>query len=192
VSGRMTGFGQTGPFAARPGHDINYVALSGALHALGPKEKPAVPLNLLGDFGGGALYLAFGLLAALRHVARGGDGQVIDCAMSEGVISTMAMLYGEHAAGRWRDERESNIIDGAAHFYNNYQCADGKWISIASIEAPFYRALLGKLGLVDDPDFAEQMDQSRWPMLRSRLRQVVATRDRKSGVEGRGVAPRGA
>src|SRR5690606_4861921 len=99
--------------------------------------------------------------AALRHVAQGGEGQVIDCAMSEGVISTMGMLYGEHAAGRWQDTRESNIIDGAAHFYNNYRCADGKWIAIGSIEAPFYRALLDKLGLADDPGFADQMNQAR-------------------------------
>ena len=178
VYGRMTGFGQTGPFARRPGHDINYVAMSGALHALGPKEKPAVPLNLLGDFGGGALYLAFGLLAALRHVDRHGEGQVIDCAMTEGVISTMAMLYGEHAAGRWRDERESNIIDGAAHFYNNYECADGKWIAIGSIEPPFYAALLEKLGLEDDPDFADQMNQAKWPQLKRRLAAIFRTRSR--------------
>src|SRR5690606_38664162 len=178
VYGRMTGFGQTGPFAARPGHDINYVALSGALHALGPKEKPAVPLNLLGDFGGGALYLAFGVLAALRHVDRHGEGQVIDCAMSEGVISTMGMLYGEHAAGRWEDSRESNIIDGAAHFYNNYECADGKWISIGSIEPPFYAALLEKLRLDGDPDFADQMNQAKWPELKRRLEPIFKTRTR--------------
>ncbi len=133
VYGRMTGFGQTGPAANQPGHDLNYVALSGALHALGAADRPAVPLNLLGDFGGGALYLAFGVLAALRHVAGGGKGQVIDCAMSEGVGSFMGMIYGERAAGRWEDERERNIIDGGAHFYNTYQCADGKWIAIASI-----------------------------------------------------------
>ncbi len=178
VYGRMTGFGQSGPLARQPGHDLNYVALSGALHALGPKDKPAVPLNLLGDFGGGALYLAFGLLAALRHVAAGGEGQVIDCAMSEGVISTMAMLYGEHAAGRWADARESNIIDGAAHFYNNYQCADGKWIAIASIEPPFYAALLEKLGLENDADFAAQMEQAKWPELTRRLQAIFGTRSR--------------
>lgn len=178
VYGRMTGFGQTGPFAARPGHDINYVALSGALHALGSKDKPAVPLNLLGDFGGGALYLAFGVLAALRHVAGGGEGQVVDCAMTEGVISTMAMLYGEHGAGRWRDARESNIIDGGAHFYNNYRCADGKWIAIGSIEPPFYQALLDKLGLAGDADFADQMNQAKWPALKRRLEAMFAARTR--------------
>src|SRR5690606_33014233 len=178
VYGRMTGFGQSGPYSRQPGHDINYVALSGALHALGPKEKPAVPLNLIGDLGGGALFLAVGILAALRHVASGGEGQVIDCAMTDGVISTMAMLYGEHAAGRWLDERERNIIDGAAHFYNNYECADGKWIAIGSIEAPFYRALLEKLGLEEDPDFADQMNRAKWPELRHRLAELFRTRPR--------------
>ena len=178
VYGRMTGYGQTGPLASSPGHDLNYVALSGALHALGPKSKPTVPLNLIGDFGGGALYLAFGVLAALRHVAQGGEGQVVDCAMTEGAISTMAMLYGEHAAGRWRDERESNIIDGAAHFYNNYECADGEFIAIGSIEPPFYAALLEKLELTHDPDFADQMNQAKWPALTARLAAIFKTRTR--------------
>jgi alpha-methylacyl-CoA racemase len=178
VYGRMTGYGQTGPLAASPGHDINYVALSGALHALGAKEKPAVPLNLIGDFGGGALYLAFGVMAALRHVAQGGEGQVIDCAMTEGAISTMAMLYGEHAAGRWQDARECNIIDGGAHFYNNYECADGRFIAIGSIEKAFYAALLEKLDLSNDPDFAEQMNQAKWPELTRRLAAIFKTRAR--------------
>jgi alpha-methylacyl-CoA racemase len=183
VYGRMTGFGQTGPFAGQPGHDINYVALSGALHALGPAAKPAVPLNLLGDFGGGALYLAFGILAALRHVAGGGSGQVVDCAMTEGVISMMGMLYGEHAAGRWRDEREANIIDGGAHFYNNYECADGRWIAIGSIETPFYAALLTALGLNGDSDFADQMNRAQWPALKSRLEAVFRTEPRDAWCE---------
>jgi alpha-methylacyl-CoA racemase len=178
VYGRMTGFGQTGPLAQAPGHDINYVALSGALHALGPTEKPAVPLNLLGDFGGGALYLAFGIMAALYHVKRGGAGQVVDCAMTEGVISLMGMVYGELAAGRWQDRREANIIDGGAHFYNTYKCADDRWIAIGSIETPFYRALLEALELADDPDFAAQMDQTRWPALKRRLESLFRTKPR--------------
>lgn len=178
VYGRMTGYGQTGPAANQPGHDLNYVALSGALHALGSADRPAVPLNLLGDFGGGALYLAIGVLAALRHVARSGKGQVIDCAMSEGVASFMGMIYGEHAAGRWQDERERNIIDGGAHFYNNYVCADGKWITIGSIETPFYRALLDELGLADDPDFVDHMNVVKWPDLKRRLATIFATRTR--------------
>lgn len=177
IYGRMTGFGQTGPRARSPGHDINYVALSGALHALGPKQKPAVPLNLIGDFGGGALWLAFGIMVALKVVAEGADGQVIDCAMTDGVISTMGMIYGAHAAGRWKDERESNIIDGGAHFYNNYECADGKWIAIGSIEPPFYAALLEALE-IDDPDFADPAAQEKWPMLKRRLEPVFKTRTR--------------
>ncbi len=178
VYGRMTGWGGTGPLAGLPGHDINYVALSGAGHALGPADKPAVPLNLIGDFGGGALYLAFGIMAALRHVAGGGAGQVVDCAMTEGVISMMGMLYGEHQAGRWQDAREVNIIDGGSHFYNNYQCADGAWLAIGSIETPFYAALLEALGLTDDPAFADQMNQSQWPMLKRRLAAIFRTRTR--------------
>jgi alpha-methylacyl-CoA racemase len=183
VYGRMTGYGQTGPAANQPGHDLNYVALSGALHALGSAEKPAVPLNLLGDFGGGALYLAIGVLAALRHVARSGKGQVIDCAMTEGVASFMGMIYGEHAAGRWQDERERNIIDGGAHFYNNYVCADGKWITIGSIETPFYRALLDELGLADDPEFVDHMNAAKWPDLKRRLATIFATRTRDEWCE---------
>jgi alpha-methylacyl-CoA racemase len=183
VYGRMTGYGQTGPAANQPGHDLNYVALSGALHALGSAEKPAVPLNLLGDFGGGALYLAIGVLAALRHVARSGKGQVIDCAMTEGVASFMGMIYGEHAAGRWQDERERNIIDGGAHFYNNYVCADGKWITIGSIETPFYRALLDELGLADDPEFVNHMNAAKWPDLKRRLATIFATRTRDEWCE---------
>jgi alpha-methylacyl-CoA racemase len=167
IYGRMTGWGQDGPLAQSPGHDINYVALSGALHAMGPKDKPAIPLNLLADFGGGAQYLAIVILAALRHVEHGGAGQVIDCAMSEGVASLMGMLYGEYSAGRWQDERAANIIDGGAHFYNNYQCADGKWLAIGSIEPPFYNALLEALGLTGDPEFADQMNQTHWPTLRN-------------------------
>ncbi len=177
VFGRMTGWGQTGPYAQAAGHDINYVALSGALHALGPKERPAVPLNLIGDFGGGALYLACGILAAVRHAERTGEGQVVDCAMTEGAISMMGMLYGEHAAGRWLDERESNIIDGGAHFYNTYQCADEKWIAIASIERPFYRTLLEKAA-IEDPEFADQMNAAHWPALKEKLRALFRTRPR--------------
>lgn len=182
VYGRMTGWGQTGPYAQSPGHDINFVALSGALHALGPREKPAVPLNLIADFGGGALYLAFGVMAAMRHVERTGEGQVVDCAMTDGAISMMAMLYGKFAAGRWQDRRESNIIDGAAHFYNVYECADGEWIAIGAIEAPFYAALLDKLG-IDDPDFVDQMNAAKWPSLRHRLARLFRMRTRAEWCE---------
>jgi alpha-methylacyl-CoA racemase len=182
IYGRMTGWGQTGPLADSPGHDINYVALSGALHALGEKAKPGVPLNLLGDFGGGALYLAFGIMAALRHVEQGGDGQVIDCAMSEGVSSMMNLIYGEYVAGRWKDERESNIIDGGSHFYNTYECADGKWIAIGSIEKPFYRALVHALG-VEGPEYDDQMNQKNWPRYKREFAAIFKTKTRDAWCE---------
>ena len=133
VFGRMTGWGQTGPYANAAGHDMNYIAITGALHAIGTAEKPVPPLNLVGDFGGGALYLAFGLLAGVIQARETGKGQVIDCAMSDGAASLMAMFYGFKASGMWKEERRQNLLDGGAHFYDTYQCADGKWISIGSI-----------------------------------------------------------
>ena len=175
VYGRMTGWGQSGPYAQAAGHDINYVALTGALHALGPKDKPAVPLNLIGDFGGGALYLAFGVLAAVLHARQTGEGQVVDCAMSDGTISLMGLLYGHFARGDWLDQRESNIIDGGSHFYNVYQCADGRWISLASIEPQFYGRLLAAAGS-EDEDFADQHDQARWPRLKEKMAAIIAGR----------------
>ncbi len=173
VYGRMTGWGQTGPLAHAAGHDLNYIAISGALHAIGSEDKPVPPLNLVGDFGGGALYLAFGLLAGIVHARASGVGQVVDCAMSEGAASLMAMFYGMKAAGMWRQERRSNLLDGGAHFYDTYQCADGKWISIASIEPQFYALLLEKTG-ASDVDFKNQMDRGRWPELRARLAEIIA------------------
>jgi alpha-methylacyl-CoA racemase len=178
VYGRMTGWGQTGPYAQRAGHDINYVALSGALHATGTAEQPVPPLNLVGDFGGGALYLAMGVLAALRHAERSGEGQVIDCAMSDGSISLMSLLYGHLARGTWRDARASNIIDGGAHFYNVYRCADGQWIALGAIEPQFYATLVDKAGL-DPGAFAGRQDAAHWPALRERLAAVFATRTRE-------------
>ncbi len=177
VYGRMTGWGQTGPLAKAAGHDIDYIALAGALHAIGPAERPAIPLNLVGDFGGGALVLAFGLLAAVLHARRSGEGQVVDCAMSEGTIALMGMLYGHLQRGTWADRRESNIIDGASPFYNVYRCADGEWIALAAIEPQFYGRLLAVLGITD-PDFADQHDQARWPRLRDKLAAVFAGRTR--------------
>jgi alpha-methylacyl-CoA racemase len=177
VYGRMTGWGQFGPYSAQGGHDINYIAAAGALHGIGPAEQPSVPLNLIGDFGGGALYLAVGILAALRHVASGGEGQVVDSAMSDGTIGLMGLLYGHLARGTWRDQRASNIIDGGSHFYNCYACADGAWLAVGAIEPQFYRALIDTLDIAD-PDFDDQMDSSRWPVLRARLAGVFATRTR--------------
>jgi alpha-methylacyl-CoA racemase len=173
VFGRMTGWGQTGPYAMAAGHDMNYIAISGALSAIGTPEKPVPPLNLVGDFGGGALYLAYGLLAGVIHARSTGQGQVIDCAMSDGAASLMAMFYGMKAAGVWSGDRRDNLLDGGAHFYDTYQCADGKWISIGSIEPQFYALLLEKTG-VTDPQFARQMDRSAWPELREKLAAAIA------------------
>jgi alpha-methylacyl-CoA racemase len=175
VYGRMTGWGQTGPYASAAGHDMNYIAITGALHAIGTTEKPIPPLNLVGDFGGGALYLAFGLLAGVIQARETGKGQVIDCAMSDGAASLMAMFYGFKASGVWKETRRSNMLDGGAHFYDTYQCADGKWISIGSIEPQFYALLLEKTG-IDDPEFVRQHDRAIWPELHDKLAAVIAAK----------------
>jgi alpha-methylacyl-CoA racemase len=177
VYGRMTGWGQTGPYAKAAGHDMNYIAITGALAAIGTQDKPVPPLNLVGDFGGGALYLAFGLLAGVIHARSTGQGQVIDCAMSDGAASLMAMFYGFKAGGMWGEGRRSNLLDGGAHFYDTYQCADGKWISIGSIEPQFYLLLLEKTGITD-PQFQHQMSREEWPQLREKLAAVIATKTR--------------
>jgi len=182
VYGRMTGWGQTGPYANAAGHDMNYIAITGALHAIGTRDKPIPPLNLVGDFGGGALYLAFGLLAGVIQARESGKGQVIDCAMSDGAASLMAMFYGFKASGMWQEERRSNLLDGGAHFYDTYQCADGKWISIGSIEPQFYALLLEKTG-INDPAFAAQMDRGSWDSLREKLGHVIAQKTRAEWCE---------
>lgn len=177
VYGRMTGWGQQGPYAQLPGHDINFIAISGALHAIGTPERPVPPVNLVGDFGGGALYLAVGVLAALRHVQQGGTGQVIDCAMSDGAAALMGMLYGHLARGSWKDERGANIIDGGAPFYGVYRCADGAWLAVGAIEPQFFSVLAGKAGL--DPSWqANAHDQATWPERRAALEKLFATRSR--------------
>ena len=172
VYGRMTGWGQFGPYAKAAGHDMNYIAITGALHATGTRDKPIPPLNLVGDFGGGALYLAFGLMAGIIQARETGKGQVIDCAMSDGAASLMSMFYGFKAAGMWREERRANLLDGGAHFYDTYQCSDGKWVSIGSIEPQFYALLLEKTGITD-PAFAAQMDRNSWDALRDKLAEVM-------------------
>lgn len=182
VYGRMTGWGQFGPYANAAGHDMNYIAITGALHAIGTSEKPIPPLNLVGDFGGGALYLAFGLLAGVLNARETGKGQVIDCAMSDGAASLMAMFYGFKASGMWKEERRANLLDGGAHFYDTYQCADGKWISIGSIEPQFYALLLEKTG-INDPDFAAQMDRAGWDSLRAKLGHVIAQKSQAEWCE---------
>ena len=182
VYGRMTGWGQTGPYANAAGHDMNYIAITGALHAIGARDKPIPPLNLVGDFGGGALYLAFGLLAGVIQARESGQGQVIDCAMSDGAASLMSMFYGFKASGIWKEERRSNLLDGGAHFYDTYQCADGRWISIGSIEPQFYALLLEKTGITD-PTFAAQMDRGAWDDLREKLGQVIAKKTQAEWCE---------
>lgn len=177
VYGRMTGWGQFGPYAQAAGHDMNYIAITGALHAIGTEDKPVPPLNLVGDFGGGALYLAFGILAGVIKARETGEGQVIDCAMSDGAASLMAMFYGFKASGAWTESRRSNLLDGGAHFYDTYQCADGKWVSIGSIEPQFYALLLEKTG-ISDPAFKSQMDRGAWPDLKAKLAAVIATKTR--------------
>jgi alpha-methylacyl-CoA racemase len=177
IYGRMTGWGQFGPLAKAAGHDINYIALSGALHAIGMADKPLPPLNLVGDFGGGALYLAFGLLAALIHVRAGGRGQVVDCAITDGTASIMSMMYAMKSVTAWSDERRSNLLDGGAPFYDTYICADGRWISIGALEPQFYDVVLEKTGL-SKTEFADQLDEGRWPALRAALTQVFASKTR--------------
>lgn len=177
VYGRMTGWGQTGPLAQAAGHDINYIAISGALHAIGPADRPIPPLNVVGDFGGGSLYLALGLLAGILNARTTGRGQVVDCAVAEGAASLMSMFYGLKETGRWKDARGVNALDGGAPFYNPYQCADGHWISLGPIEPQFYALLLDKAGITD-PQFKLQMDRTHWPELRDKLAAIIATRSR--------------
>ena len=178
VFGRMTGWGQTGPLANAAGHDINYLSLSGALHAIGePGRKPVVPLNLVADCGGGAMLLVVGVLAALTEARNSGQGQVVDAAMTDGSALLMTMMYTLKAMGEWTQQRGSNLLDGGAHFYDTYRCRDGKYISIGPIEPQFYALFLAKTGLTD-PDFSQQWDRARWPELKARLAAHLETRSR--------------
>jgi alpha-methylacyl-CoA racemase len=178
VYGRMTGWGQNGPLAQAAGHDINYIALSGALHAIGATSGPPLPpLNYVGDFGGGAMMLAFGLLCALHHARASGAGQVVDAAMTDGAALLSAMMYGMHAAGAWSNRRGENMLDGGAHFYGCYACADGRHVSIGSIEPQFYAQLLQRTGITD-PEFSAQLDAAAWPRLKARLAEVFLGKTR--------------
>jgi len=172
VYGRMTGWGQHGPLAHAAGHDLNYIALTGALHAIGPKAAPVPPLNLVGDFGGGSLYLAMGVLAALVHARATGQGQVVDAAIVDGAASLLSAQHQLMAMGLWRDEREANWLDGAAPFYGVYECSDGRFVSLGPLEPEFYALLLEKLGLSDDPDMAQTLDASQWPAQRARFAEI--------------------
>lgn len=178
VYGRMTGWGQTGPLAQAAGHDINYVALSGALHAIGrPGQAPTVPLNYLGDFGGGGMLLGFGVACALFEAQRSGQGQVVDAAMTDGTALLSAMMYGMKAQGSWSNRRGENMLDGGAHFYDTYACADGKHVAIGAIEPQFYRQLR-ELCEIEDPAFDRQFDPSSWPLLKERLAELFRSRTR--------------
>lgn len=178
VYGRVTGWGQTGPLAKVAGHDINYISLAGAAWPIGRKSAPpAPPLNLVGDFGGGGMLLAVGVLAALLEAQRSGRGQVVDAAMTDGVASLMTALYGMRAAGLWSDDRESNILDGGAHYYNAYECADGRFVSIASIEKKFYAELLELTGF-EDPDHAAHGDRAQWAPSKETLAALFRTKTR--------------
>jgi alpha-methylacyl-CoA racemase len=178
VYGRMTGWGQTGPLAKAAGHDINYIALTGALHAMGRvDEAPAPPLNLVGDFGGGGMLLAVGLLAAL-HEARASDrGQVVDAAMTDGTSLLSAFIFGLKAQGQWSNRRGENLLDGGAPFYDTYACADGRFVAIGAIEPQFYAELRQRSG-IEDALFDEQHDSARWPLLKLRLADIFRTRTR--------------
>ena len=177
VYGRMTGWGQEGPLAHAAGHDITYIALSGALHAIGTPDQPLPPLNLVGDFGGGAMMLAWGMLAALWETQRSGQGQVVDAAMADGAAYLMAMLYGVKAAGLWSQQRGANLLDGGASFYATYACRDGKFVAIGPIEPHFYAEFLARAG-IDDPDLASHHDPSAWPQQRAKLATIFRTRTR--------------
>ncbi len=183
VYGRMTGWGQDGPMANAAGHDINYIALSGALHAIGGKDgKPVPPLNLVGDFGGGGMFLAFGMVCALLEAQKSGMGQVVDTSMVEGASVLMSMFFTMRAAGVWKEERASNMLDGGAHFYDTYETKDGRYISLGSIEPQFYALLLEKAGLKVE-DFTPQMDQSRWPEYKARLTDAFKQKTRDQWTE---------
>ena len=179
VIGRMTGWGQDGPMAPLAGHDINYIALSGALHSYGRAgEKPTFPVNAVGDFGGGGMLLAFGVVAAILHVRSGGIGQVVDAAMVDGAAVLSAMTYTFLGNGQWQDERGVNLLDSGTHFYDTYETSDGKWISLGSIEPQFYALLLEKTGLAGDPDFAQQMNPAQWGPLKARMTALILTKTR--------------
>jgi alpha-methylacyl-CoA racemase len=180
VFGRMTGFGQDGPYATAAGHDINYIALGGALAHIGTRHTgPVVPLNLVGDFGGGGMFLALGVLAALLEREKSGTGQIVDTAMVDGTAVLMTMLWGYARLGKFDpDHLGDNMLDGASHFYRPYRCSDGKYVSIGSIEPKFYAELLRLTGLRDEDGLPDQHDRADWPEMSERLEKIFAQRTR--------------
>ncbi len=179
VYGRMTGFGQHGPYADMAGHDINYIALSGALHSCGRGgQNPTPPLNLVGDFGGGAMMLAFGMLAAIISARSTGQGQVVDAAMTDGSAVLMAMIYSLRAENLWTDDRGANFLDGSAHYYDSYETADGKYVCVGPVEPHFYRDMVRLIGLGDDPDMEAQDDIALWPQQKVKVAEAFRRRTR--------------
>lgn len=179
VYGRMTGWGQSGPLTQAAGHDINYIAITGVLAAIGPRiGKPAVPLNLIGDFAGGAAYLVMGMLAAILEARSSGQGQVVDAAMSDGALSLSTFVHMMRAKGQWNDERGANLLDGGAPFYNVYECADGKLIALGALEPQFFSEFCAAVGLQGD-EFAAQYDRTNWPAIEKRLSAVFRTKTRQ-------------
>jgi alpha-methylacyl-CoA racemase len=178
IYGRLTGWGQTGPLAKVAGHDINYISIAGALGSIGTADKPIPPLNLVGDYAGGSLFLVMGMLAALIERNHSGTGQVIDAAITDGTASLMTVLYSLHNMGQWIPKRSSNLLDGGAHFYGVYETADKKFISVGSIEPQFYKLLIEKAKL--DPDkFVNQYDKNNWPELKKSFEEVFKTKTRQ-------------
>jgi alpha-methylacyl-CoA racemase len=182
VYARMTGWGQEGPLAPFAGHDINYIAITGALAAIGPSDRPVPPLNLVGDYGGGALYLVNGVLAGLLSAGRTGKGQVVDCAMCDGAVSLMSPFFEMAAAGRWKPEREANMLDGGAPYYGVYRCADGLDVAVGAIEPQFFAELCRGLG-IEEAEMAGRNDQAQWPALREKLATVIASKPRAEWLE---------
>jgi alpha-methylacyl-CoA racemase len=185
VFGRMTGWGQEGPYAASAGHDINYISLAGALaHFSRAGEAPVPPLNMVGDYGGGGMFLAYGVVCALLEAQKSGKGQVVDTAMVDGSAVLMTMFWAMKNIGMFDENKPgTNLLDTGAHFYDVFKCSDGKYVSIGSIEPQFYALLLEKTGLVDDPAFAQQMNASQWPALKIKLAEVILTKSRTQWCE---------
>ena len=183
IYGRMTGWGQDGPMSKLAGHDINYISLSGALNSIGRKDSnPLAPLNLIGDYGGGGMHLAFGIVSGLIHALKTGEGQVVDSAMIDGSLSLMSFFYSLKEMGHWEDKRESNLLDGFAHFYDTYECSDNKFIAVGSIEPQFYSQLLEKLE-INDEQFKDQHNKELWPELKEKMATKIRTKTRSEWVD---------